>query len=187
MIETKRFQIVPISAAVAKQLDSGSYLEIAAFLHVCMNVPEVPGGTCTSSVRMARLGICEFQQVKVEILSLFYPLVVPIVSQYLFRPKAFFSIWRHVKLSRLRVITSPSVQHGGSSRVGCPRLLVPYIRSCLPHLEVLPSICNLRTRHAGSWTLKEEHKPRLFKNTSRVLTKIFGAYLLNYSMEQSPS
>jgi len=91
---------VPISATVAKKLDSDSYLEMAAFVHVCMNVPEVPGGTCSSSVRMARLGICECEQVKVEILSLFYPLVVPVVPQYLFRPEAFFSIWRHVKLSR---------------------------------------------------------------------------------------
>jgi len=56
---------VPISAAVAKQLDSGSYLKTAAFVHVCMNVAEVPGGTCTSSVRMVRLDICECQQVRV--------------------------------------------------------------------------------------------------------------------------
>jgi len=49
---------VPISAAVAKQMYSVSYLEMVAFVHVCMNLPEVPGGTCTSSVRMARLGIC---------------------------------------------------------------------------------------------------------------------------------
>ena len=40
---------MPISAAVAKQLDSVTYLEMTAFVHVCMNVPEVPGGTCTSS------------------------------------------------------------------------------------------------------------------------------------------
>ena len=38
---------MPISAAVAKQLDSGSYLEMAAFVHVCMNVPEFLEGTCT--------------------------------------------------------------------------------------------------------------------------------------------
>jgi len=63
--ETKGLQIVPISAAVAKQLDSGSYLKTAAFVHVCMNVAEVPGGTCTSSVRMVRLDICECQQVRV--------------------------------------------------------------------------------------------------------------------------
>jgi hypothetical protein len=123
---------------------------------------------------MVRLDICEWQHVIVEILSLFYPLIVPIVTQYLFRPEAFFSIWRHVTVSWWRVITSPNVQHGGPSRVGCPRLLVPYIPSYLPHLEAMPSIHKLRTRRAGSWTLKEEHKPRLFKNTSRVLTNILG-------------
>jgi hypothetical protein len=32
--------------------------------------------------------------------------------------------------------------------VGCPRLLIQYIRSYLPYLEAFYSIRNLRTRHA---------------------------------------
>jgi hypothetical protein len=32
--------------------------------------------------------------------------------------------------------------------VGCPRLLIQYIRSCPPKLEGVSSIRNLRTRHA---------------------------------------
>jgi hypothetical protein len=91
---------VQICASLPKQLDSGSYLEMATFAHVCMYVAEVPGGTCTSCARMVRIGICECQQVRADILLLCYPLVVPIVPQYLFRSEAFFSIWRHVKLSR---------------------------------------------------------------------------------------
>jgi hypothetical protein len=37
---------------------------------------------------------------------------------------------------------------GGPPLVGCPRLLIQYIRSYPPYLEVVSSICNLRTRHA---------------------------------------
>ena len=84
---------MPISAACPQQLDSGSDLEMAAFVHVCMNVPEVP-------VHLVMLGICECQQVRVDILSLLYPFVVPVVTQYLFGSEAFYSIWRHVKVLR---------------------------------------------------------------------------------------
>jgi hypothetical protein len=37
---------------------------------------------------------------------------------------------------------------GGPPTVGCPRLLVQYIRSYPPYLETVSSICNPRTRHA---------------------------------------
>jgi hypothetical protein len=37
---------------------------------------------------------------------------------------------------------------GGSPIVGCPRLLIQYIRSYPPYLESVSSIRNLRTRHA---------------------------------------
>jgi hypothetical protein len=37
---------------------------------------------------------------------------------------------------------------GGPPLVGCPRLLIQYIRSYPPYLEGISSIRNLRTRHA---------------------------------------
>jgi hypothetical protein len=42
----------------------------------------------------------------------------------------------------------PNLQAGGPSFVGCPRLLIQYIRSYPPYLEAVSSIRNLRTRHA---------------------------------------
>jgi hypothetical protein len=39
-------------------------------------------------------------------------------------------------------------QAWGPPLVGCPRLLIQYIRSYPPYLEAAPSIGNLRTRHA---------------------------------------
>jgi hypothetical protein len=42
----------------------------------------------------------------------------------------------------------PNPQAGGPPLVGCPRLLIQYIRSYPPYLEGDPSIRNLRTRHA---------------------------------------
>jgi hypothetical protein len=42
----------------------------------------------------------------------------------------------------------PNPQAGGPPLVGCPRLLIQYIRSYSPYLEAVPSICNLRMRHA---------------------------------------
>jgi hypothetical protein len=42
----------------------------------------------------------------------------------------------------------PTAQVGGPLLVGCPRLLIEYIRSYPPYLEVVSSIRNLRTRPA---------------------------------------
>jgi hypothetical protein len=42
----------------------------------------------------------------------------------------------------------PTPQAGGPPFVGRPRLLIQYIRSYPPYLEAVPSIRNLRTRHA---------------------------------------
>jgi hypothetical protein len=46
------------------------------------------------------------------------------------------------------VIPTPNSQGGGPLLVGCPRLLIQYIRSYPPELEGVSSIRNLRTRHA---------------------------------------
>jgi hypothetical protein len=43
----------------------------------------------------------------------------------------------------------PNPQAGGPPLVGCPRLLIQYIRSYPPYLEAVSSIRNLRTRHAA--------------------------------------
>jgi hypothetical protein len=42
----------------------------------------------------------------------------------------------------------PNPQAEGPLLVGCPRLLIQYIRSYPPYLEAVFSIRNLRTRHA---------------------------------------
>jgi hypothetical protein len=42
----------------------------------------------------------------------------------------------------------PNPHAGGPPVVGCPRLLIQYICSYPPYLEAVPSIRNLRTRHA---------------------------------------
>jgi hypothetical protein len=42
----------------------------------------------------------------------------------------------------------PNPEAGGPPLVGCPRLLIQYIRSCPPYLEAFSSIRNLKTRHA---------------------------------------
>jgi hypothetical protein len=42
----------------------------------------------------------------------------------------------------------PTPQAGGPPHVGCPRLLIQYIRSYPPKLEGVSSLRNLRTRHA---------------------------------------
>ncbi|KAJ4452211.1 hypothetical protein ANN_03729 [Periplaneta americana] len=47
-----------------------------------------------------------------------------------------------------KVIPSPNPQAGGPPLIGCPRLLIQYIRSYPPYLEAVSSIRNLRTRHA---------------------------------------
>ncbi|KAJ4446277.1 hypothetical protein ANN_12972 [Periplaneta americana] len=46
------------------------------------------------------------------------------------------------------VSPSPNPQAGGPPLIGCPRLLIQYIRSYPPYLEAVSSIRNLRTRHA---------------------------------------
>ena len=46
------------------------------------------------------------------------------------------------------VSTLPNPQAGGPPLVGCPRLLIQYIRSYPPCLEAVGSIRNLTTRHA---------------------------------------
>jgi hypothetical protein len=48
----------------------------------------------------------------------------------------------------------PYTQAGGPPLVGYPRLLIQYIRSCLPKLEGVSSIRNLRTRHSGISKIK---------------------------------
>jgi hypothetical protein len=42
----------------------------------------------------------------------------------------------------------PNPLAGGPPLVGCPRLLIQYIRSYAPYLEAISSIRNLRVRHA---------------------------------------
>jgi hypothetical protein len=42
----------------------------------------------------------------------------------------------------------PNPQAGGPPPVGCPRLLLQYIRSYPPHLQAVSSIRKLRTRRA---------------------------------------
>jgi hypothetical protein len=42
----------------------------------------------------------------------------------------------------------PNLKAGGVPLVGCPRMLIQYIRSNPPYLEAVSSIRNLRTRHA---------------------------------------
>jgi hypothetical protein len=51
-------------------------------------------------------------------------------------------------LSRGVFSPTPNPQAGGPSLVGCPRLLIQYIRSYPQYLETVSSIRNLRTRHA---------------------------------------
>jgi hypothetical protein len=46
------------------------------------------------------------------------------------------------------LLTSANPQAGGPPLVGCPRLVIQYIRRYPPRLESVLSIRNLRTRHA---------------------------------------
>jgi hypothetical protein len=50
-------------------------------------------------------------------------------------------------LRRGVVSRTPNPQAGGPPLIGCPRLLIQYIRSYPPYLEAVSSIRNLRTRH----------------------------------------
>jgi hypothetical protein len=59
-----------------------------------------------------------------------------------FRNKLFFFLRWGV------VSPSPNPQFGGPNPVGCPRLLIQYIRSCSPYFEAVSSNCNLKTSHA---------------------------------------
>jgi hypothetical protein len=53
------------------------------------------------------------------------------------------------RVLRGRVVSlQPNPQAGGPPTVGCPLLLIQYIRSYPPHLEAVSSIRNPRTRHA---------------------------------------
>ncbi|KAJ4427260.1 hypothetical protein ANN_24878 [Periplaneta americana] len=76
-------------------------------------------------------------------------------------------------------IPSPNPQAGGPPLIGCPRLLIQYIRSYPPYLEAVSSIRNLRTRHAvvigthNSWTIANYST----ENTlSRVILKPIWTY-----------
>jgi hypothetical protein len=59
----------------------------------------------------------------------------------IFRNKPIFLWWGIVS-------PTPNHQDGGPPLIGCPRLLIQYIRSYPPYLEAVSSIRNLRTRHA---------------------------------------
>jgi hypothetical protein len=60
----------------------------------------------------------------------------------------------------------PNLKAGGPPTVGCPRLIIQYIRSYPPYLQAVSSVRNLRTRHAvvtgdppnmGLWVENEKH------------------------------
>jgi hypothetical protein len=73
------------------------------------------------------------------------------VTCSLVRPGTRFFVIFHNKLIFLRwgvVSPTPNPQAGGSPLVGCPLLLIHYIRSCPPYLEATTSFRNLRPRHA---------------------------------------
>jgi hypothetical protein len=61
-----------------------------------------------------------------------------------------FVIFRNklIFLRRGVVSTMPKPLAWGTPLVGCPRMLIQFIRSYLPYPEAVSSIRNLRTRHA---------------------------------------
>jgi hypothetical protein len=65
------------------------------------------------------------------------------------RSKASFECSQQAYFLRWGVV-SPMLnpQAGGPPLVGCPQLLIQYIRSCPPELEGVSSIHNLRASHA---------------------------------------
>jgi hypothetical protein len=64
-------------------------------------------------------------------------------------PRPFVTFRNVFLLLRWGVVSPPpNPQAGGPPLVGCPRLLIQYIRSYPPYLEAFSSIRNLRTRHA---------------------------------------
>jgi hypothetical protein len=65
------------------------------------------------------------------------------------RSEALCDISQQAYFSRQGVVSpKPNPQGGGPPLIGCPLLLIQYIRSYPPYLEVVSSIRNLRTRHA---------------------------------------
>jgi hypothetical protein len=70
-----------------------------------------------------------------------------IIQKINLRPRPFAKFCNN--FLRWRVVSStPNPQAGWSPLVGCPELLIQYIRSYPPYLEAVSSIRNLRTRHA---------------------------------------
>jgi hypothetical protein len=64
-------------------------------------------------------------------------------------PRIFIMIRKKLEVLRWGVVSPPpNPQARGPPPVGCPRLLIQYIRSYRPYLEDVSSIRNLRTRHA---------------------------------------
>jgi hypothetical protein len=64
-------------------------------------------------------------------------------------------VWSFVKhfttwyvLRWVILTSSPNPETGGSPLVGCPRILIPYLRSCPASMEAVSSIRSLRTRRA---------------------------------------
>jgi hypothetical protein len=77
------------------------------------------------------------------------PSLVPILSQIRPSPRPFLTFRNNLIFLRRGVVSpTPNPQAGGQPLVGCPRLLIQYIRSYPPYLEAISSICNLKTRHA---------------------------------------
>jgi hypothetical protein len=63
-------------------------------------------------------------------------------------PRLLVNFRKNFIFLRWVVRATPNPQTGGPPLVGCPRLLIQYIRSYHPYLEAVPSIRTLRTRHA---------------------------------------
>jgi hypothetical protein len=64
-------------------------------------------------------------------------------------PRPFVTFRDVIHFLRWGVVSPlPNPQAGGPPLVGCPRLLIQYIRSYPPYLDAFSSIRNLRTRHA---------------------------------------
>jgi hypothetical protein len=72
----------------------------------------------------------------------YFPKIRPI-------PRPFVTFRNVFPFLRWGVVSPPpNPQAGGPPLVGCPRLIIQYIRSYPPYLEAFSSIRNLRTRHA---------------------------------------
>jgi hypothetical protein len=77
-----------------------------------------------------------------------FPQLRPFNQRISPRPKPFVTFRNKlIFFLRWRVVRpTPNTQAWGTPLIGCPRLVVKYIRSYLPFLEAVPSIRNLR-RH----------------------------------------